>query len=125
MINRTYNSTIILLLAVLLWGFILYSSVPFYYNMYAKSSSEIQSNNNPNLENCKGLGDANCYNKLLDHVNNISGLEVSSSVFIGDGKFNTTILKNDPSGSGIAAITTTITVDCNCQIVNTGGTTIQ
>jgi hypothetical protein len=125
MINRTYNSTIILLLAVLLWGFILYSSVPFYYNMYAKSSSEIQSNNNPNLENCKGLGDANCYNKLLDHVNNISGLEVSSSVFIGDGKFNTTILKNNPSGSGIAAITTTITVDCNCQIVNTGGTTIQ
>jgi hypothetical protein len=93
--------------------------------MYAKSSSEIQSNNNPNLENCKGLGDANCYNKLLDHVNNISGLEVSSSVFIGDGKFNTTILKNNPSGSGIAAITTTITVDCNCQIVNTGGTTIQ
>ncbi len=123
--KSTYKPQIISFLAILLWGFILYSSVPFYYNMYGNSSSEIQSNINSNTENCKGLGDANCYNKLLDHVNNISGLEVSSSVFIGDGKFKTTILKNNPSGSGIAAITTTITVDCKCQIVNTGGTTIQ
>jgi archaellum component FlaF (FlaF/FlaG flagellin family) len=120
MINRTYNSTIILLLAVLLWGFILYSSVPFYYEMYTQSTNEIGTNISSS-KNCEGFGDSNCYNKLVDHINNISGLQVSSSVFIGDGKFNTTIIKENPDGSGVVPITTTITVDCNCQIVNSGG----
>jgi hypothetical protein len=125
MINRTYNSTIISILTVLLWGFILYSSVPFYYKMYNESKDEIGTNISSSKNNCEGFGDSNCYNKLVDHINNISGLEVSSSVFIGDGKFNTTVLKENPEGSGVLPITTTITVDCKCQIVNTGGTTIQ
>lgn len=124
-LKRTYNSNILSILATVLWGFILYSSVPFYYNIYFQNTSENKHATEVNSENCNGLGDANCYNKLIDNINSISGLQVSSSTFIGKGKFNTTILKGNPDGSGLAPITTTITVDCNCQIVDSGNANIN
>jgi hypothetical protein len=124
-LKRTYNSNILSILAIVLWGFILYSSVPFYYRIYFQKTSENTHSTESNSKNCNGLGDANCQNKLIDNINGITGLQVSSSTFIGNGKFNTTILKENPNGSGLAPITTTITVDCNCLIVDSGNANLN
>ena len=109
--TNEYNKPIISMMAILLWGFIFYSSVPFYYEMY-KNWDE-KSASNEQLTPCSGLGTDVCIDKVRLNFEN-TGKTILGEEYLGNGNFGISFIDRNKPGSYSARVST----DCECGITN-------
>jgi hypothetical protein len=89
------------------------------------SITSILNDSSKNISSECGPGDASCESNVRNHINGISGVELNSISYIQNnngspsGKFRVGVLKQDERG--INQFSATITVDCNCKVIDAGG----